>query len=133
MKFESRSFSKRHPAIECALFVIHEQVNHLPYVEYQPGLGIPSPASLHLRGTAAAIILPDGRFWIGVCLCSPKDQFVKSVGRAKAVGRAYATMLKSKDESYTAFASLGAPEWIDDLKRMLRCQINEAKTRTVAS
>ncbi len=87
MKFEEHKFSKRFPPVNCAIFLIHE-----------PAWSRPTPASLslpvHHRGTAAALILPDGRFWIGVCLCAPGDPFVKATGRQKAVGRAYRAFLK---------------------------------------
>ena len=90
MKFETYQFSKRHAAVECALFVVFEpSIAGKTLIEYDPAHGIPSHASLKYRGTAAAIILPDGRFWVGVTLCSPSDPFVKATGRAKAIGRAY--------------------------------------------
>lgn len=86
MKFTKHRFSKRSPEVECAVFVVHEPAPG-PFVEYDPTQGI--PPFLRYRGTAAAIILPDGRFWVGVTLCSPSDQFVKAKGRAKAIGRAW--------------------------------------------
>lgn len=72
MKFEERRFSKRFPPINCAIVVVHQ---------------------LHIqgriRGTGAALILEDGRIWIGTAMCAAGDPFVKSKGRQKAIGRAY--------------------------------------------
>jgi hypothetical protein len=70
MKFELRQFSKRYVPVECAVFVIHE------------------PVAVVLRATGAAILTTDGAVFIGVALCSRHDQFIKKVGRAKALGRA---------------------------------------------
>lgn len=70
MKFEERRFSKRLPPVECAIIVVHEHHDSV------------------LRGTGAALVLPNGRAWIGVALCAPGDQFVKTTGRTKATGRA---------------------------------------------
>ena len=80
MKFTKQKLNKRFPEIECNIYVLRE-----PYRE--PGAG-DVLSNLH-RGTAAAIIMPDGRFWVGVALCSPMDQFSKEIGRLAAVGRAY--------------------------------------------
>ncbi len=75
LKFELKKFTNRSEPIECAVFVIHEPHTLLTGNNY--------------RGTAAMVILTDGRYCVGVTLCSPNDQFVKSAGRAKAVGRAF--------------------------------------------
>lgn len=94
MQFEEHQFSKRFPKITAALFVIHEpiylgclgtKVNTDGSVD-QKNL---EPITGGHRGTAAAIILPDGRFWAGVALCSPADPYVKATGRQKALGRAF--------------------------------------------
>lgn len=74
MKFTTHQFSKRYAAFECATFVVYEQTD---------------TSSGSYRATGAAIILPDGRFWVGVSLCSPSDRFVRASGAAKAIGRAY--------------------------------------------
>ena len=86
MKLETYQFSKRHAALECAIFVVFEP-DHKRLHAYTPAFK--RGYGCVLRGTAAAIILPDGRFWVGVTLCSPSDPFVKATGRAKAIGRAY--------------------------------------------
>ncbi len=134
MKFEKRRFSKRFPEIECAIFVVHEPPmpkiavpkDEFPYVENR---------SVH-RGTAAALILPDGRFWIGVCLCSPSDEFVKATGRAKAIGRAFVSMgPKTQQDGWFAEAGkipfdVRTNQWATaDLKDCLQVEIIEAKKK----
>ena len=79
MKFVKREFSKRHPPVECALFIVHEN--------YQRGFP---------RGTACALILPSGAFWVGVTICSSSDPFTFAVGRAKAQGRAFGKMVRAE-------------------------------------
>jgi len=71
MKFTVQKFSKRFPAVQCACFVMHE------------------PAGTPFRATGAALILQSGAVYIGIAACSPADLFVRSVGRAKAIGRAF--------------------------------------------
>lgn len=135
MKFESHTFSKRFPPITCALFVIHEPPRG-PYVEYDTrGEAPPSHAEIAFRGTAAAIILPDGRFWVGVCLCSPRDQFIKAVGRQKAIGRAHANARRNQvGYSLIAITENAATleAEIARLKACLQVEINEAKRRATA-
>jgi hypothetical protein len=125
MKFEKRKFSKRFPEIEAAIFVIHEG----PHTPERYGPTSEFNATPY-RGTAAAIILPDGRFWIGVCLCSPLDAFVKATGRAKAIGRAYQKRnhfadgaIRITDEALTMKLEIGK------LKAVLERAIDEAKKR----
>lgn len=79
MKFELTRFSDRFEPVEAAVMVYYEQTKEQAY-----------------RGVAAAIVLPDGKYWIGVTLCSPDDQFIKAVGRAKAIGRAAQSMCKEE-------------------------------------
>ena len=45
------------------------------------------PSGYSRRGTIAAIIKND-ELYIGVSLCSPKDNFSKSIGRSISAGRA---------------------------------------------
>ena len=71
LRFTFHQFSKRFPALECAIFIIYES------------------AQEKYRGTEAAIILPSGCAFVGVTLCSPMDKFIRAVGREKAIGRAY--------------------------------------------
>ena len=146
MKFEIRKFSKRFPPVECAIFVIHEPVPTTRHIV----VGIPpfekeAPDPYAHRGTAAALILPDGRFWIGVCLCAPQDQFIKSVGRQKAIGRAFVALRKGAivDGRYTlSHGNVTIVEAINGiplkeprigdagyLKFELQSAINEAKKR----
>ena len=98
MKFEERTFSKRFPAVNCAVFVIYEPSTQGKPYEWNPKDDDMDVAiqRMHYRGTAAAVILPNGYFCVGVSLCSPDDAFVKVVGRTKAIGRAYAAMLEDK-------------------------------------
>ncbi len=129
MKFSTQKLSKRFPEFEASIFLIHE-----PY--RMPGAG--DVLSNAHRGTAAAIILPDGRYWVGVALCSPMDPFVKATGRAKAIGRAYKSM---RNEGYLNeygkldLADTGTtPEgrhYIDDLKFSLEFVIKEAKKKVI--
>lgn len=80
MKFEDRTFSEKlgRGPIKCATFVVH----------VKNGKNKPI-------GTAAAFVLPNGEYWMGIALLNPLDQFVKKVGRAKAIGRAYALFLST--------------------------------------
>src|SRR3990167_1731210 len=87
MNFTEHKFSKRFPPVTCAIFVVHEP--QALNVTSDTGFDLRTVPARVYRGTAAAIILPDGRFWVGVTLCSPSDPFVKATGRAKAIGRAY--------------------------------------------
>lgn len=81
MKFAPIQFSKRFPALTCCVFVQHEKVD--AFREFNPRA---KPSG---RATAAAIVLPEGAAYIGVTICADGDQFVKKVGRAKALGRAF--------------------------------------------
>ena len=156
MKFDYRQFSKRFPAIECAVFVIHEppQVPSMAdCMKHDPVLGSLYPEGNNhwlYRGTAAAIILPDGRFWVGVCLCSPSDQFVKVTGRNKAIGRAFVKYLASQRHWQEYLSTHGeaayklpitefsqgqidsAPDAMKRLTACLRVEIDAAKKRAVA-
>lgn len=145
MKFEDHRFSKRFPPVNCALFVIHEpSVAGKAFIEYDPAKGIPNVRAMQYRGTAAAIILPDGRFWVGVCLCAPMDQFVKKIGRQKAIGRAYVALRKGcavndgclvHGIATIVYAIAGVPlseprfEDAAGLKSELQEHINEAKKK----
>ena len=93
MKFAMHSFSKRKPAVECAVFVIHEA----PQTAY--------------RATGAAIIMPSGMVYVGVCACSPSDAFVRKVGRAKAIGRAYQNLLASSGYCFVGVLTAGHPDF----------------------
>jgi hypothetical protein len=137
MKFEEHRFSKRFPPVTCALFVIHEAP--MPQIVV-PRDDFPFVAnrSIH-RGTAAAIILPDGRFWIGVCLCAPMDQFVKKIGRQKAIGRAARAYFRKTGEPPASFTGHGQVQVASEsvivetqtgwLKDRLQHEIDEAKKR----
>lgn len=81
MRFEPRQFSKRFPPVTCALFFVTDS----PF-SYDAVLEMDLPTVY--RATACAIILPSGSVYVGVALCSPSDQYVRKVGRAKALGRA---------------------------------------------
>lgn len=136
MKFESRKFSKRFPPVECAIFVVHEPFEAK---RYETTTGV----VYQYRGTAAAIILPDGRFWVGATLCSPRDQFVKKIGRAKAIGRAFVAMIECTEirdgapmpvahgviefQNNGEEAQLAGTDWAGILKTTLRVEINEMK------
>jgi|HubBroStandDraft_6_1064221.scaffolds.fasta_scaffold476397_2 hypothetical protein len=80
MKFELHQFSKRFPPLECAVIVLHD----------------PPRAQ---RGTGAAIVLPNGRAWLGVAICADGDTFVKATGRQKAIGRAFRSYMKRGESS----------------------------------
>lgn len=118
MQFDTRQFSKRFPKVTCSLFVIHEP--------------LPIHTSMH-RGTAAAIILPDGRFWIGVALCSPCDQYVKATGRQKALGRAFQALMAGQDgDGYvTEHGAVTIVEAINDtpLKHPIIGSVDDLKFR----
>lgn len=118
MKFEMRRFSKRFPEFECAVFVIHE-----PYAK-----------DMAHRGTAAAIILPDGRFWKAVALCSPSDPYVKATGRSKAVGRAFQAMRNGDSLGEHGWLSRpDAKNWdVPALKACLTVEIAAAKAKLAA-
>src|SRR3990167_4072654 len=143
MNFTEHKFSKRFPPVTCAIFVVHEP--QALNVTSDTGFDLRTvPARVH-RGTAAAIILPDGRFWVGVTLCSPRDPFVKATGRAKAIGRAFVKYLASErhyqeylEEELNANARLPvaefaqgqidvAPDAPQRLTACLRVEINKAK------
>lgn len=133
MKFEDRTFSKRLPPLNCAVFVLHEPARAL---DRHVLPDVPTP----YRGTAAAIILPDGRFWVGVTLCSPQDQFVKATGRAKAIGRAYRLFQKRQGtledgevelNNNGEEATKAGEDWTGRLKTFLRDAINDVRQNTV--
>lgn len=123
MKFEKIKYSKRKPEIEAAIFTIAEQAPGA-LIEWC-GAHPPSVLAASYRATAAALIFPTGHYWIGVTLCSPQDQFVKSVGRAKAIGRSF--------QSYSATLHshgqliLSDPTWVNALKENLHRAIAEFK------
>jgi len=145
MIFNSHQFSKRFPPVICSIFVVHEpNFKGMSYVEYDPKLVSADEFSewIRYRGTAAAIILEDGRFWIGVSLCSPNDDFVKKIGRAKAVGRAYQLMRAGQDGTEYLYedgevefsnnsdsARLVGEDWTGRLKARLQTEINETKRK----
>ena len=90
------------------------------------------------RGTGAGITLPDGRFWVGVTLCSPSDQFVKATGRNKAIGRAYRNARRDRNLLGDGFdviefqnngdeAVNAGTDWSGRLKARLRVEIDEMK------
>lgn len=106
LDFTLRKFSKRFPAVLCATFVMHE-----PATNYSNG------ACCSSRGTAAAVILENGRFWIGVTLCGPKDQFMKKTGRNKATGRAVQAMFQGDRSDIIIYEK---PDWPETMKRILR-------------
>lgn len=109
MKFSAHQFSKRFSPVDCSIFVIHDDV-HTKY-----------------RGTAAAIILPSGAVYIGTSVCSPGDQFVKKVGRAKAIGRAFQAMRKEKREMAISSAHLADDKAIEIVTTLLRFRLDERK------
>lgn len=145
VKFTTHKLSKRFPAFEAAIFVMSEPPRALPYVEYDPVAGLPNgKVAASYRGTAAAIILPDGRFWVGVCLCSPEDQFIKAVGRQKAIGRVFSECVRYLDGSpfRHPYGAVTIIEAIDDkplkepvigsvtaLRDCLQFEIDKAKQR----
>lgn len=132
MKFESRTFSRRFPAVECAIFVVHEPELCLVFRPDEPPKMV-SSAVPEYRGTAAALILPDGRYWIGVTLCSPQDQFVKASGRAKAVGRAFVEYRRTMTDEAKGITQwplrmdLLTPEYPSKMVATLRAAIDAFK------
>ena len=145
MIFNSHQFSKRFPPVICSIFVVHEpDMWNEPYIKYDPKFERPYEVIrfAQYRATAAAIILEDGRFWIGVSLCSPNDDFVKKIGRAKAVGRAYQLMRAGQDGTEYLYedgevefsnnsdsARLVGEDWTGRLKARLQTEINETKRK----
>ena len=132
MRFNCHQFSTRFPPVVCAFFVLHE-----PYFRASEPFTLDEKVT---RGTAAAIILEDGRFWIGVSLCSPNDDFVKKIGRAKAVGRAYQLMRAGQDGTDYLYEDgriefrVGSSEqltldWNTKLRERLQAEINETKRK----
>lgn len=121
MKFEKRHFSRRHAPLDCALFVVHEPCDATLRDKY----GMDLPSHLMYRGTAAALILPDGDYWIGVTLCSPGDQFVKKSGRDKAVGRAYRSALRDHIDPFRM--PLDTKDYSELMTRILREAIRQMK------
>lgn len=97
VKFDLIRFSDRFEPIEC-----HVQVYREPYVCPKRE---PMGSAMPYRGTGAAIVLPDGRYWIGVCLCSKDDPFEFSAGRQRAIGRAFQAMRASTNDPFPLRAS----------------------------
>ena len=104
MKFEFRTFSRRVPAIDCAVIVTHVKPSSAPPIHAtncpcfrrltDVDDAIECQCDFYYRlvrsggATGAAIVTRDGHAYFGVALCSPRDQFCKRVGRAKAIGAA---------------------------------------------
>lgn len=134
MKFTEYTFSKRFPAVECAVFVIHQPANHRPWIEYDPHTGVPDVVAMRYRGTAAAIILPDGRYWTGVALCSPSDPYVRVVGRQKALGRAFQALRTGQQGSgyvneHGKIVFAVGNNWAERMKKELAANIADAQKR----
>ena len=126
MNFTEHKFSKRFPPVTCAIFVVHEP--QALNVTSDTGFDLRTVPARVYRGTAAAIILPDGRFWVGVTLCSPMDQFVRATGRNKAIGRAFRRMAGNDLSNGNVPFDLEASQWkFDELKACLRVEIDEMK------
>ncbi len=121
MKFEPHKFSRRFPAINCAIVVVHEK-SWTSYETFRPR---PS------RATAAAIIDDDGMVYIGVTLCAEGDQFVKKIGRQKAIGRAARAAFLGKndfsDESMHPLADPTATDAITGVLGRLKTAMKEKK------
>lgn len=83
MQFAKHKFSRRHAEVEAALIVFHQPV---------PPVGYP------LRSTAAALISPDGTYYIGISNCAWMDPFIRKVGRQKAIGRAHQQYLAKQPD-----------------------------------
>ena len=92
MKFEKRKFSKRFPEVECAFFTVHDSKRD----------------DNGYRGTAVALILPDGRFWTGLSICSPEDHFEKHLGVTVATGRAVSSHVSQQIYEYINLAAKDA-------------------------
>lgn len=115
LKFELNKFTNRSEPIECALFVIHEPHTVVIGNNY--------------RGTAAMVILKTGEYCVGVTLCSPNDQFVKSVGRAKAVGRAFQRYTKPGEITHLP-VPLDDPKLSSVICDILRHEISLMRAKT---
>lgn len=108
MNFAPHKFSRRFPEVECAILVVHEKPTHY-------------------RGTAAAIITKEGGVYIGVTLCAPGDQYVKKIGRAKAIGRAAQNLcLKAKFPQF-GFSIPDNPNLVKSVLTHLERAIHNAK------
>lgn len=131
MKFQVREFSKRFRPVECAVIVMHESnIGFRPIIQYDPIDGLPDIQKLKLRATGAAIILPTGAVYIGVALCSPHDQFIKKVGRAKAIGRAVREMYADSKYNITLSSILISrddSEIMDEVHRAIKAKIELCK------
>ena len=109
MKFESRTFSKRFAPQECVVFVMHE------------------PDGTPFRATGAALILRSGAAYVGIAVCSPADRFIRSVGHAKAVGRAFSeTLLPTIARKPDLFVNIETPDYIH-IKSVIEYLIAERK------
>lgn len=110
-KFETVQFSKRFPAVACAITVLHEK----PFVvTAQTG-----PTGPRGRVTGAAITIPDGRTWVGACMCAPSDHFVRATGRAKAIGRAYGAA-RADNFGHHTFQDVQKDGITDDILALIR-------------
>lgn len=110
MKFTTKQYSPKHPPIECVEFVIHEPAT----------MALTKP---FLRGTAAALVLPSGQVFIGVALCSDKEQFVRAVGRQKAIGRAYSQVLHNAPH----MVDIKLPDGVAQLKIAMQAAIMQLR------
>lgn len=75
---EKLQFSRRYPPIpegQYKIFMFYE------------------PHSEPYRGVVA-VLLTNGKAFVGVSLCSPLDQFIKKVGKSMALGRAVRAYVK---------------------------------------
>ncbi len=103
-RFQLRTFSRRFPAVECAITVVH-----LPAKTTCNTIHMHDPRKcLHSRGVAAAITDTHGYTWTGATFCSPRDQFKKKTGRAIAIGRAFSAYVGERDSPDCVDAPLKA-------------------------
>src|SRR5262245_58189701 len=105
MKFETIQPSKRFAAIRGFVLVYHD------------------PVTSHPRGTGAIIVDENGEYSIGISVCSRHDQFVRAVGRAKAVGRA----VQDYYQTPHAKVDLSLPDSIKRLVHILQTSIRNVK------
>lgn len=58
----------------------------------------------HYGGATVAYKVVDGKTYVGVAYCHPKDRYVKAYGRSKAMGMLKQVMAKPEvDGSFTVF------------------------------